>query len=151
MGLDNNLEILKVWLLLICAGIEPHHGVEVVSELFAGATVDGQVEGAGEAHEGVDDEDNKVGHLVVQQLNGATGESVKHGDDHQRDLNHQEHRDDNDRHDGDPQGVSPSCFVQLLRLVPVGGIGCHGSSFLLSLGNSDQEQDVEDYQGDTWN
>ena len=90
----------------------------MVPELLAGAAVDGQVEGAGEAHEGVDDEDHIVGDLIVQELKTATGESVEHGDDHQGDLNHQEDGDDNDGHDGDPQGVSPPCPMLSLWFVP---------------------------------
>ena len=67
LGLDDDLEVNEVGLLPICACVESDHGVEVVPELLAGAAVDGQVEGTGEAHEGVDDEDHVVGHLNIDQ------------------------------------------------------------------------------------
>ena len=57
----------------------PHHRVggaadaghdlgELLPELVAHAAVDGKVERAGEAHEGVDDEDDEVGRLVIHPV-----------------------------------------------------------------------------------
>ena len=45
---------------------------------------------------------------------------MEDSDHHQRDLDHQEHGDDDDGHDGDPQGVSPPCLALLLVFVPGG-------------------------------
>ena len=41
---------------------------ELLPELVAHAAVDGQVERAGEAHEGVDDQDDEVGHIVIHPV-----------------------------------------------------------------------------------
>ena len=41
---------------------------ELLAELAAHAAVDGQVERAGEAHEGVDDQDDEVSRLVIHPV-----------------------------------------------------------------------------------
>ena len=73
-----------------------HHRGEGLPEHLAHAAVDDEVERTGQAHEGVDDENDLVGDLVVQERLVGSGESVEGGDDHEGDLCHEEDGDDND-------------------------------------------------------
>ena len=92
------------------------HPFERLPEDLAHATVDDEVERAGETHEGVDDENNVVSDFIVQQIkiNATAGEGVQQSYHHQWDLSQQEDGDHNDGHHGDPEGVSP---LHLLSLV----------------------------------
>ena len=51
----------------IVFGGESEEFVEVLSELFAHAAVDGQVERTGEAHEAVDHQHNVVGDFIIEE------------------------------------------------------------------------------------
>ena len=83
---------------------------------LAHTAVDDEVERTGETHEGVDDEDNVVGNVIVQQFqdNTTARESVQQSDHHQWYLSQQEDGDDNHRHHGDPEGVSPLHLLSLI-------------------------------------
>ena len=94
-----------------------------------------------------------VGHVVVDELRLSGGESVEHCDDHEGDLNHQEDRDDDDAHDGDPETVpslhlaTASPPVVLCSHVVVG----QDLPLPLSLGDPQQQENVEDDQGNARN
>ena len=64
--------------------------VESLPKGLAHTAVDDEVERTGETHEGVDDEDNVVGNVIVQQFqdNTTAGESVQQSDHHQWYFSH---------------------------------------------------------------
>ena len=101
------------------------HQGEGLPEHLAHAAVDDKIEGTGQAHEGVDEKNDLVGNLVVEEGLVGGRESVERGDDHQGNLRHEEDGDDDDRHDGDSEGVSPLHLLPLvvtsLTVVSVGG------------------------------
>lgn len=62
--------------------------VESLPEDLAHTAVDDEVEGTGETHEGVDDENNVARNVIIQQSQhyATAGESVQQCDHHQWDL-----------------------------------------------------------------